>query len=659
MTTLLTTPSTWLEANQRDLVAALARVRGALKRHSGKQDGDTGTEAQSESASSDDGATVMALQLLTKAFGLSRFERDIVVMCAGIELDGSFPTLCSAAQANAQRPYPTFGLALAALPDAHWSALAPGAPLRRWRLVEVTGGASLTTSALRIDERVLHFLTGVPGCDERLVGIIEPVSTGGDLVPSHRALAQRVVGAWSATLSSPVHPVVQLAGDAAYDAREICANAAAEAGLRLSAIAADLIPVAPSDTEALSRLWQREAVLGGSALLVECGEFDPDNGAHAAAVARFVESLPGAVVVSSREPRRLRRRPLITLEIGRPTTAEQVALWRSVLGSRAASMNGQVERIVGQFRLSAPNIRAAAAQALAEAPVAESGALADVVWDACRLRARPRLDDLAHRIEPAATWDDLVLPEAQKEILRDIGAHVRRRLLVHETWGFARRGNRGLGLSVLFAGSSGTGKTMAAEVLANALRLDLYRIDLSSVVSKYIGETEKNLRRIFDAADDGGAILLFDEADALFGKRSEVKDSHDRYANIEVSYLLQRIESYHGLAILTTNLRHALDTAFLRRILFVVEFPFPDVAHRTAIWRRVFPEGVPTDGVNTDRLARLNVAGGNIRNIALNAAFLAADLEEPVRMAHLLKAARTEYAKMEKMLTEAEVAGWS
>jgi SpoVK/Ycf46/Vps4 family AAA+-type ATPase len=230
--------------------------------------------------------------------------------------------------------------------------------------------------------------------------------------------------------------------------------------------------------------------------------------------------------------------------------------------------------------------------------------------------------------------------------------------LVYETWGFARSGTRGLGISALFAGGSGTGKTMAAEIIANELRLDLYRVDLSSVVSKYIGETEKNLRRIFDAAEEGGAILLFDEADALFGKRSDVKDSHDRYANIEVSYLLQRMECYRGLAILTTNLRNSLDTAFLRRLRFVVQFPFPDAAERAEIWRGVFPSGAPLDGVDPVLLAGLNVAGGNIRNIALNAAFLAADAGEPVRMSHLLRAARSEYAKLDKALTDSEVEGW-
>ena len=283
---------------------------------------------------------------------------------------------------------------------------------------------------------------------------------------------------------------------------------------------------------------------------------------------------------------------------------------------------------------------------------------ADLLWEICRRQARPRLDELAQRIEPAATWEDLVLPEAQRQTLREITIHVRHRTTVYETWGFSEKGTRGLGISALFAGASGTGKTMAAEVLAHTLRLDLYRIDLSQVVSKYIGETEKNLRKVFDAAEGGAAILLFDEADALFGKRSEVKDSHDRYANVEVSYLLQRMEAYRGLAILTTNMKAALDAAFLRRIRFVVQFPFPDQAQRAEIWRRIFPQAVPTEGLDWERLARLNVAGGHIRNIAMNATFLAADAGEAVTMRHLLQAARGEYAKLEKPLTEAEIARW-
>jgi SpoVK/Ycf46/Vps4 family AAA+-type ATPase len=255
-------------------------------------------------------------------------------------------------------------------------------------------------------------------------------------------------------------------------------------------------------------------------------------------------------------------------------------------------------------------------------------------------------------------WDDLVLPDKEKNILRAIAAQVRQRVKVYEQWGFANKGQRGLGISVLFAGASGTGKTLAAEVLANELHLDLYRIDLSSVVSKYIGETEKNLRRIFDAAEQGGAILLFDEADALFGKRSEVKDSHDRYANMEVAYLLQRMEAYRGLAILTSNLKNSLDQAFLRRLRFVVQFSFPDAAQRAEIWQRVFPPDTPTAALVPHKLARLNVPGGNIRNIALNAAFLAADAEVPIQMSHILQAAQSEYSKLERPLTDSEIKGW-
>jgi SpoVK/Ycf46/Vps4 family AAA+-type ATPase len=230
---------------------------------------------------------------------------------------------------------------------------------------------------------------------------------------------------------------------------------------------------------------------------------------------------------------------------------------------------------------------------------------------------------------------------------------------VHDEWGFGGRQARGLGVAALFTGESGTGKTLAAEILAAELDLDLYRIDLSSVVSKYIGETEKNLRRVFEAAEDSGAILLFDEADALFGKRSDVKDSHDRYANIEVSYLLQRMEAYRGLAILTTNLKSALDNAFQRRLRFIVHFPFPDTAQREAIWRRMFPAAAPRNGIDFQKLARLNVAGGSARNIALNAAFLAADCGEPLGMGHLLAAAHAESAKLERPLSEAETRGWT
>jgi SpoVK/Ycf46/Vps4 family AAA+-type ATPase len=322
------------------------------------------------------------------------------------------------------------------------------------------------------------------------------------------------------------------------------------------------------------------------------------------------------------------------------------------LGPAAEKFNGTIEALSGHFRLSAKTIFAVSKLPALHEP--DSAGL----WSVCRSLARPRLEDLAQRIVPLAEWDDLILPEPQKQNLRQMASQVRHRIKVYESWGFSDKVRRGLGVSALFAGPSGTGKTLAAEVLADELALDLYRVDLSAVVSKYIGETEKNLKQVFDAAEEGGVLLLFDEADALFGKRSEVRDSHDRYANIEVGYLLQRMETYRGLAILTTNLKSTLDRAFQRRLRFIVNFPFPDVAQREAMWRRVFPPKTPTQGLEPRLLSQLNMSGGNIANIALNAAFLAAAAGEPVAMTHVLEAARLEAQKIERPLTELETRGW-
>ena len=265
-----------------------------------------------------------------------------------------------------------------------------------------------------------------------------------------------------------------------------------------------------------------------------------------------------------------------------------------------------------------------------------------------------RLERLAQRLDSFAGWNDLVLPAAETGTLRLIADQVRHRETVYETWGFRRKEPRGLGITALFAGESGTGKTLAAEVLANELALDLYRIDLAAVVSKYIGETEKNLGRLFEAAEAAGAVLFFDEADALFGKRSEVKDSHDRYANLEVDYLLQRMETYRGLAVLATNQKAALDPAFLRRLRFVVMFPFPGLEQREAIWRGAFPSATPMERLDFAYLARWNLAGGSIHNVALGAAFLAASAGTVVTMPLVFEAARQEFRKLEKTISESD-----
>jgi hypothetical protein len=649
----------WAEENQRQLLVDLAEVRVALQRRVAETGSELPAAPQSWrlAVETKEPEVPSALDVLSSAFGLSPFERQILVLCCGIELDAVFPALCAAAQGDPARPFPTFGLALGALDGPHWSALAPDAPLRRWRLVEVgiQQATPLAGAPLRIDERVLHFLTGVQHLDERLVGLVEPVRAAGELVPSHQRLAERIACVW-ATEEEGLPPLVQLCGGDETGRRNIAAVACATASLQLFALAADCIPSSPSELEALARLWEREAVLGAAALYIEAEDVDAGDGRMVGGVSRLLERVAGPLLLGARDQWRPLRRTVVAVDVHKPTAAEQRAVWRASLGDAAAAVDGHVERLASQFSLSVAAIRTAAR----EARRAESDLehLQSGLWEASKARARPRLDRLAQRIEPVATWDALVLPEADLRQLRAIAAQVMHRATVYEAWGFGATSSRGLGISALFAGASGTGKTLAAEVLAHELRLDLYRIDLSSVVSKYIGETEKNLRRVFDAAEDGGAILFFDEADALFGKRSEVKDSHDRYANIEVNYLLQRMEAYRGLAILATNMKSALDPAFMRRIRFVVTFPFPDGGQRAEIWRRVFPPAVPTEALDTTQLVRLNITGGSIRNIALNAAFLAAAAGGPVRMEHLAEATRAEYAKLEKPLPESEVGGW-
>ncbi|HKD33077.1 MAG TPA: ATP-binding protein [Gaiellaceae bacterium] len=625
----MTAAPDWTDGNQRYLMAALEEVRDLLRGEGGPRTSHSDLEDLGRELSSPP-----ALDRVCEAFALSPFERAVLVLCAGAELDSGFPR-------------PTFGLALGALPQPHWSALAPTGPLRRWRLIELEPGEPLAEARLRIDERVLHHLAGVPYLDERLLGLVEPVPAPAGLSSSRRALAGRLAELWTNQHAQASWSPVQLCDCDSSSAREVIGGACEELGLVGYVLQAADVPGTSSERDALARLWEREAALGSAALLIERRDEDPAEAPRC--TARLAESVAGPVVLAGGETVPLRTRAAVRLTVPPLSAAERVDFWRASVGTYGAGLDREVDAVAVQFALSGDAVLAAASAALG------NGA---ALWDAAREQARPRVDDLAQRIDPRAGWEDLVLPERQLRSLRDIVVQVRNRSQVYEAWGFASKSARGLGISALFTGPSGTGKTMAAEALAQELRLDLYRIDLSAVVSKYIGETEKNLRRVFDAAEGGAAILLFDEADALFGKRSEVKDSHDRYANIEIGYLLQRMEAYRGLAILTTNMRGALDAAFLRRLRFVVQFPFPDADRRREIWERIFPADTPTEGLDAGRLASLEVAGGSIRNIALNAAFLAADAREPVRMRHLSRAARAEVAKHERPVTDVEIGSW-
>ena len=361
-----------------------------------------------------------ALDTLCADFGLTPFEHDVLLLCAGLELDAGFGPLFAAAHGDPQRPYPTFSLALAALPDPHWSALAPEAALRRWRLIEVGTGSALVFSPLRIDERVLHYLLGVNYLDDRLLGIVDRVHQTAALTPSQEGLAERIAALWSQPARDAALPAVQLCGAETADKRGVAVAACRKLGWDLCVVRAQNLPADPRELEALMRLWEREAILSRAVLLLDCDELDATDAAHTQAVARFVEGVGGLVVLTGRERRALRQRPLISLDVARPTVQEQRMLWQQTLGATAVSLNGHVETLVAQFSLNAAGIRSAAAEITGQSVADESNELDSRLWDACRAQSRPRLDELAHRIPSQARWDDLVLPDLQRQTLRDV-----------------------------------------------------------------------------------------------------------------------------------------------------------------------------------------------------------------------------------------------
>lgn len=584
-----------------------------------------------------------ALDVLSTGLHLTPFERELLVLAAAAEVDGPTATLLAGAGADPRRPAMTFSMALQWLDAPHWSAFSPSGPLRRWRLLDVNAGDSLMHGPVRIDERVLHFLIGVDAVDDRIHALLQPLSEPGQLAQAQLDSATSA----AKVLEGATRPLLQLCGGAG-ETRLVAASAARHVGLRAVVMSAANVPVSPAEREAVARLVERELLFSGLLLVMDLHSGEPAEITRCLHLAACLEC---PAILMNGEAVSLDRSSVIC-EVPRANPPAQRELWSNALGSGAATLNGSLERVVRQFDFDAVHIARTAAR------FAASGGTPDDLWRLCRDAARPRVESLARRIDCRARWDDLVLPGSQTALLHELAAQAANRYTVYEEWGFAESGSRGLGLTALFAGPSGTGKTLAAEVIATELQLDLYRIDLSATVSKWLGETEKNLARIFDAAEAGGAILLFDEADALFGKRSEVKDSRDRYANVEVSYLLQRMEAYRGLAILTTNQREALDPAFLRRLRFVITFPLPDANQRHAIWQRAFPAATPVDGLRHDKLARLSVTGGTIRNIALNAAFSAAAEKQPVRMTHLLAAARSEAAKSDRSVNSSEITDW-
>ena len=576
-----------------------------------------------------------ALVSLAQRVGLSRFERDVLLLCAAVELDPSIRGMCADVHGSDTMTYPTFALALTVLPDPAWDALSPMGTLREWRLIEVNRpwGESLISSPLRTDERIVNHLKGLDHLDGRLRALLRPVPPAGEhvLPASHLGAVESVAQCWDDG------SVAQLVGPDRASAMLVASAAAARAGLQLYEMPGAALPQPPDEIDELARLWRRESVLSPVALCVDTGTAGRDADLAAALVTR----LGTPVLVRARESVPALNAHGLLLDIDPPTTAERRTAWLQHLPPDSPA---DPDALAAQFALDTTTIAAAAAD--------------PDPWSRCRVLTRPHVEGYAQRLRPTVGWDDLILGQQELRILHAIADQARNRWRVYEEWGFAAKTTRGLGLSALFSGPSGTGKTLAVEVLASDLDLDLYRTDLSAVISKYIGETEKNLRQLFDAAEAGGWLLFFDEADALFGKRSEVKDSHDRFANVQIDYLLQRMEAYRGLAILSTNMRSAMDTAFLRRLRFIVEFPFPDAAQRRAIWALAFPASLPgAASLDLGRLSELPANGGMIHNIAMNSAFLAAARGTDLDMDAVLTAVRDEFAKLQLPIRQRDLAG--
>ena len=639
----------WQELNKNYLMQELARVQKKLYEKTSNKEPLT-IKPQSFNIEAQELEQIMpcfALEVIKNRFQLSSFETDILLLCAGMELDRGWGLLCGQAQGSKHTNYPTFSLALSTFDNPHWDSITPDAPLRSWQLIQLKDNSnSLTTKEIVIEEQVLHCLLGSRHLNEKLRGLLELVVDQSFLVSSHQEIAGRLI---HTCLESPNHIVINLYGSDISSKKAIASTIAQKLQLNLYLISALVLPNDTSQIYVLKRLLEREWLLNKNAILLDCDRAK-DN-----LISLLLNNLHCPVILSSQERYGGKQEAVIAVEVKKPTIQEQRWLWSQFLDGIVPESDKQIDTLVSYFNLNLPAINNVCLQLKS---LENNSNINEQLWQICRTQARPNLEQLAQRIESNVTWKDLVLPESELNVLQELATHVRYREQVYHHWGFARKNSRGLSISALFAGASGTGKTLAAEVLGNELQLDVYRIDLSTIVSKYIGETEKNLRKTFDAAEGCGAILLFDEADALFGKRSAVKDSHDRYANMEVSYLLQRIESYQGLAILTSNLKDDLDRAFLRRIRFTIQFSFPNLQQRTAIWQCIFPHDTPTQNLDFNKLAKLNVAGGNIRNIAINAAFLAARSRQSVQMKHILQAAQNEYSKLEKPLTDNEIKDW-
>jgi ATP-dependent 26S proteasome regulatory subunit len=605
------------------------------------------------------------LESLASTFGLERFDLDVLLICLAPALDLRYERLYGYLQDDVTRKRPGVHLVLNLLGEPGPSRLlslshfAEGAPLIKHQIVECGADPGLwkpplLSQTLSLDETVAKWLLGSYQPHLEHLPYLSLIYPDQGLIEwcADREIIPQIEG------SLEQNPVIVFYGP--DQASQEAAAQSIAGHLERPLLKVDLISAIKGEItpSSILRLALRDACLTGALPFLSGWDACLEDGSPPASLLAELISFPGSVILSGLaawQPRAVeRQRNLLWLEFGIPDYQQRCDLWRHFLGQEAAVQELDISPLAGQFLLTTGQIRDAVATAKDLSLQRGSPLRQSDIFAAARMHSNPRLSALAHKIVPRYGWEDIVLPEDQLALLHEIIATVRGRPLVLEEWGLGQKLVSSKGVTILFSGPPGTGKTMAAEVIASELGLDLFKIDLSTIVSKYIGETEKNLERIFNEAETSNAILFFDEADALFGKRSEVRDSHDRYANIEISYLLQRMEAYNGVTILATNMRANLDEAFTRRLQFAVDFPFPDEAYRLRIWHALFPVGIPrTADIDFAWLAhRFKLAGGNIRNIIVGAAYLASSDGGCVTMNHMLHGARRELQKMGRLVEE-------
>lgn len=619
---------------------------------------------------------------LRQTFELSAFDLDVLIIALAPELDQRYEQLYCYLQKDGRCCRPTVGLALDLLCTSarekftHRVHFSTNALLIRHQLLHLTvrpdqHQPTLLRQELHLDPQVIHLLLGQTGLDQRLTHycqLIEPLAVLNPplLLPqTWQSLVELTSHHWQR--DRPLRLYFE-GPDAVI--KQHTAEALART-LQVPLLKVDLNAIAASKTDLRATLFltYREAQFQTAWLYFHSLEslLKEETTAAYQFLLTAMADYPGIVILAGSQPwNPTNSQPLgvVPVTFPLPDFEQRRTCWQTHLAAAEIILDApDLDALSDRFRLTSYQIADAVTtacntvqwQTLGTSTPRATPLLADL-FAAARAQSGHDLASLAHKIEPRYRWEDLVLPEETWIQLQEIAVQAKNRSVVYRDWGFDQKLSLGKGLNTLFSGPPGTGKTMAAEVIANTLQLDLYKIDLSQVVSKYIGETEKSLNRIFTAAANSNAILLFDEADALFGKRSEVRDAHDRYANIETSYLLQKMEEYDGIAILTTNLRSNMDEAFTRRLRFIIDFPFPGVIERRQIWRQVWPSKMPLDSdLNWDFLAqRFEITGANIRNIALMAAFFAAEDSHIVQMAHLIRAVRREYQKMGKILMTEE-----